>query len=619
MKRKEDYEKVLSWINRKGWKSQRVLAAGTGMALGTANKLLKEMTEAGFLLREQNAYCLTKKGREQLSSMRQGRDLEKLSLPGSGEIRTAVLLAAGENKNFPLPEGLLEVGGIRILDRILGILREKGIQKIYVIIGAKAEAYEKAYEKACREGELVFIRNEHYHWSGTMYSLSLARDYVKEDFLLVECNQIFEETAISQLLEPETNNAILVTVPSGSGDEAYVELEEDGSIFRISKDIRQLNHIDGEAVGLCRITGELYQRMLTYYEKNTNPMLNYEYVLESIGRIYGIQGLLVNDLVWTVIEDQERLDYANNYLYAKILKRETKAKEKQAAKLLVDILQIDRERIGKVRIGGGMTNSNYFVHIDEKDYILRVPGACTEAMVNRENEKYNTELGESLGIHPATPYFDSRSGIKITEYIPGAATMSARTARLEHSMKKTTALLRSLHESGRDMKGHFSVAEEFAKYKQMLRAAGIVCYKGFWDMEDFFDEMMRRLESLGLESKPCHNDLVPENFVFDREGKLYLIDWEYAGMNDPMWDLASHLLECSFVEDEEELFLHYYFGRKPSSREMEKIAIFKISQDLLWTAWTMLKEDKGDHFGSYGQDRLKRAVTLREEYVKIYG
>ena len=74
-----------------------------------------------------------------------------------------------------------------------------------------------------------------------------------------------------------------------------------------------------------------------------------------------------------------------------------------------------------------------------------------------------------------------------------------------------------------------------------------------------------------------------------------------------MWDIAAHILECEFNEDEEELFLSIYFNNEVKENHRARILIYKICQDFLWSIWTNIKESKGDDFGSYGQDRYNRA------------
>ena len=117
----------------------------------------------------------------------------------------------------------------------------------------------------------------------------------------------------------------------------------------------------------------------------------------------------------------------------------------------------------------------------------------------------------------------------------------------------------------------------------------------------------KRLADLGVDRKSCHIDLVPENFIESPQGRLYLIDWEYSSMNDPMWDLAALFLESEFTRQEEEAFLsHYESEQTPVSRE--KIAIYKILQDTIWSLWTVYKEEQGADFGDYGVNRYQRTV-----------
>ena len=122
-------------------------------------------------------------------------------------------------------------------------------------------------------------------------------------------------------------------------------------------------------------------------------------------------------------------------------------------------------------------------------------------------------------------------------------------------------------------------------------------------------KLKSKLEELNIELKPCHNDTVPENFIKSKKN-IYLIDWEYSGMNDPLWDLAAHIIECGFEVEEEERFLNYYFESKIDREILLRIEIHKICQDFLWSIWTVLKEAKGVSFGEYGIKRFKN-VELR--------
>lgn len=609
----EKYYRILYELNNAGFQNQRALSEAVGMSLGQVNTLLRQMEEEQYLRRERRRYFLTEKGEALLEAQARKKQVERLALSAPADrVRTAVVLAAGGNASFQEPVGLLKIGGIAVIEYIMKYLHQAGIERIFVVTGYKKEQFAEYF----RNRGVTLLENPRYKWTGTMESLAAARDEVKEDFLLVESNMIFEETAVNLLLEHPAGNCILMANPSGSHDEAYVELNADGTLFRISKDIRQMNRIDGEMIGISKISYPLFTKMLEYFSRNKNPMLNYEYVIENIGRVYRIQGVMADDLAWTVIEDTRLYRKAETLIYPRIKKRARLRRENNARGIFRECMEMKEEEILKCRIAGGMTNTNYRLDTVRGSFVLRIPGACTEVMIDRRGERENLMEASRLGVNPATVYFDAESGVKISAYIEGANTLNGKAARLEENIRKTSALLRTLHSSEIRLSGTFSAAREYEKYKELARGGAF--YKGFEEMDGWFYRLQERLEELGVEKKPCHNDLVAENFIEDKDGRMYLIDWEYAGYNDPLWDLAAHFLECEFLPVEEELFLQYYFGRQAKETEQEKLLIYKICQDLLWSVWTISKEMRGESFGSYGQDRFDRACAMRENYEKRY-
>ena len=155
---------------------------------------------------------------------------------------------------------------------------------------------------------------------------------------------------------------------------------------------------------------------------------------------------------------------------------------------------------------------------------------------------------------------------------------------------------------------------ELEKYEEILR-------KDEGQFFDDYDEVREKVMALEEELKRCervfvpsHNDLVSENLVKDTSsGRIYLIDWEYSGINDDMWDLAALSLENEFSEDDIELMFRLYFnGEEPDENSRRRLLIHQICQDTLWAVWTLIKEAEGDDFGTYGIDRYNRA----KEYLK---
>ena len=269
---------------------------------------------------------------------------------------------------------------------------------------------------------------------------------------------------------------------------------------------------------------------------------------------------------------------------------------------IASLLSADEE-IQSVEQLGGMTNQNYLVKTTLNQYIVKFFGKGTDKLIDRQNEKYNLELLKDLKLDVENYLFDIEAGIKVNQYIENAETLNFNTIKTK--FEKIAPILQTIHASGRELKGEFAPFEEIKKYESLIQ--GEISYPNYEAVRKAVFSLKEELEQIGIDKKSCHIDLVPENFIEGPDGHLYLIDWEYSSMNDPMWDLAALFLESEFTPEEETDFLAYYEGDKtPVSRE--KIRIYKILQDIIWGLWTIYKEENGADFGDYGITRYNRAV-----------
>ena len=269
----------------------------------------------------------------------------------------------------------------------------------------------------------------------------------------------------------------------------------------------------------------------------------------------------------------------------------------------ISSLLSQEEEVLSVEQLGGMTNQNYLVKTTNKQYIVKFFGKGTEKLINRQDEKYNLELLKDLDLDVKNYLFDIEAGIKVNEYIESAITLDSTSIKTKFD--KIAPILQTIHASGKELRGEFAPFEEIKKYESLIEAK--IPYVNYEAVREEVFSLEKRLADLGVDRKSCHIDLVPENFIESPQGRLYLIDWEYSSMNDPMWDLAALFLESEFTRQEEEAFLsHYESEQTPVSRE--KIAIYKILQDAIWSLWTVYKEEQGADFGDYGVSRYQRAV-----------
>ena len=261
---------------------------------------------------------------------------------------------------------------------------------------------------------------------------------------------------------------------------------------------------------------------------------------------------------------------------------------------------------------GGMSNFNYKVQYRDRLYVLRIPGNGADGMVERENEELNSMLAQTMGIHPTIEYFNRKTGVKLVDYIEKAETLNSISIQNKDNLKQIATIYRTLHNSRVRERNDFNIFHEIDKYNFLMEKSGAKMYENNTGGASRVIALEHRLNQMGVDLKPCHNDGVPENFIKDVNGKIYLIDWEYSGMNDPVAELAALFLESEFSKESQDIVLEQYFEGKIPADLPERLLIYQVLWDYLWAQWTVIKEAKGDDFGGYGRMRYERAMKNLE-------
>ena len=262
---------------------------------------------------------------------------------------------------------------------------------------------------------------------------------------------------------------------------------------------------------------------------------------------------------------------------------------------------------------GGMTNHTYCVALSSKRYVFRLPGEGTEKMINRSDEKTSTELACQIDIDAPLIMFDANTGIKIAEYIEDSETMSPETLRHPDNLKLAAEILKALHSCGTDTKVSFDVFGMSEEYEQIIRLHNVPLFDDYENVRKRVFNIRKKLQGRHP-LIPCHNDPLCENWIRTKE-RMYLIDWEYAGMNEGMWDVADVAIEAHMDEKTAELFLEMYLGHKADREEKLDFIANEIYLDFLWTLWgkTRVPFD-GDAMEMYAEERYQR---LKENMKKF--
>ncbi len=259
---------------------------------------------------------------------------------------------------------------------------------------------------------------------------------------------------------------------------------------------------------------------------------------------------------------------------------------------------------------GGMTNHSYHVLMDNGENLaVRLPGDGTEKLICRPDEKVSTELACSLDIDSDLLYF-GEDGTKVSKYIEDAVTMSPESMRKKENILQAAGILKALHTCGADTKVPFEVFDMAANYEKIVMGNKVPLYMDYPNIKSKVMEIKDSIDRLtGVKKVPCHNDPLCENWVMGKDG-LYLIDWEYAGMNDGMWDLADVSIEASYNEVQDRALLNAYFGRQETLDEKRRFLANKIYLDYLWTLWGLTRVFfDGEVMQSYADKRYVRLKT----------
>ena len=256
--------------------------------------------------------------------------------------------------------------------------------------------------------------------------------------------------------------------------------------------------------------------------------------------------------------------------------------EKYIVERSTEILNANDAKLVK-RLLGGMSNYTYVVESEGQKYTFRVPGKHAEVFVNRDDELECLNAIKPLGLNNETIYFDTISGDKMARYVEG--TILSDTDIISYNNVSVNAL-KKLHESSVLLRDY----DPFGR----LATYETLCKEQDFEHPHEYIDLKRRLlevkESLpAVKHVPCHCDYQPTNLVFDGE-KLFVLDWEYAGMNDPFYDIACY---GNAGLDKALSLLEAYVGHEPTIEELRRLYYHRAFQCLQWYNVAIYKDKVG--------------------------
>ncbi|HJS18952.1 MAG TPA: choline/ethanolamine kinase family protein [Anaerolineales bacterium] len=268
----------------------------------------------------------------------------------------------------------------------------------------------------------------------------------------------------------------------------------------------------------------------------------------------------------------------------------------------------ENKKISITSLSGGLTNSNFRVEVDGAPYFVRVPGAGTELLaVNRENEHYNSKAAHEAGVGPKVLYYLPDYCVMVLEFLAGK-TMSKDLLNQAGMPTRMAQSIKKLHAGPRFLTD-FNMFRLTEYYLQICDEREITIPDGYLERMPTVATIEQAMSVKPLGTVPCNNDLLAENYMDDGK-KLWLIDYEYSGNNDPTFELGNTCQEMQFDNTQIEEVCAAYFGEAIQDK-IARMKLNMIMSDVGWGLWAAIQAKISTiefDFSGWAVERWGRAV-----------
>lgn len=576
-KREKD---ILLILQKEGFINQRNLSEVCKSSLGAVNRALKNLIQNGYLNENIN---LTEKAYELFRQKR---------------TKNAIILAAGFGMrmvpiNTEIPKGLLNVYGEILIERIIRQLHEVGIYEIYIVVGFMKEKYEYLIDKYGIE----LIVNPEYSKKNNLYSLHLVQKHISNTYI-IPCDIWCKNNPFNS---HELYSWYMVSDTQGNGSSVRVNREQ------------ELVAIPDNALGNTMIG-------ISYLEREKAKI-----VCERINQLS--KEPLYNNAFWeeSLYQDNKMIVFAklissmdvaeiNTYEQLRELDGDSNHLNTEAMNVIGEVFCVNNTDVYNIDVlKKGMTNRSFLFSIGDQRYIMRIPGEGTDNLINRVQEAAVYTVISGRNICDDVAYINPQNGYKITKYLEGARVCDPLN---DDDVKKCMDKLRDFHRMQIKVDHEFDVFGQLEFYEQLWKGAASV-YRDYTETKKHVLELKKYIHAYAEPKVLCHIDAVPDNFLFftntDGKEEIRLIDWEYAGMQDPHIDIAMFSIYALYNKEQIDNLIDIYFEGKCDRKMRIKIYCYVAVCGLLWSNWCEYKRSLGVEFGEYSLRQYRYA----KDYYRI--
>ena len=532
------------------------------------------------------------------------------------KVDNAIILAAGGSdisakSVYSMPKGLFMKNGETLIERQIRQLREVGIEDITVVIAYKQEMYFFLQDKWGVNLEINPDLKKN-----NIYSLYIAEKHIGNTYIC-NCDNYFEENPFSMY---EYNSYHATVYKQNAHNELLVRKNNSGRILQIYSGCESGECIYGQAY----INKEVSRRLVHYLDNEIDDFrVSALFWEEFIGKHADNLDMYVREYSDKIVYEFDTIQEIQNIDGLFLGNVSGKINQK-----ICDVLMCNEDDIRDIVIlEKGLTNILFTFDVNGKRYIFRYPGDSSRFFIYRKNECVALRLAAKAHADDTYVYIDE-SGIKISMYRESCHDIHGVYYKDVELMKRIAKKIRAFHNEGYNLENWKQYEyNPIYECEKLFREASKM--KG--DLFKLFEKewtMIRKLQMYadmdGIKHTMCHNDINIDN-VLVTDTTLDIIDWEFAGYNDPAYDFGRVIAGLEYdVEDSRiQEILEAYFERPATKLEYIHWMAYSAIHNWYYVGWALYKESIGESSRDWMLFFFKQAKKLASwclpKYKKIYG
>lgn len=527
-------------------------------------------------------------------------------------MKNAIILAAGKSNSFApftyeKPKGLFCVKGKILIERQIEQLQEAGIKDIYIVVGYMKEKFFYLEQKY---GVKLLINNE-FGKKGNLYSLYVARKYLSNSFICCADHYFVQNPFIDKNVDNYSYRA--VSYQLGKFHEFGITCS------------------DADVITSMTVGGENSLAMVGHAYMNELFSKRFSALMEAEINDFGITAMFWEEFYAKHIK--ELTFYIKEFAKDQILEFDSIEDLRRFDSEF--LLNVDSEIISNIRkvlncnpneitdievINAGLTNVSFAFSYENKKYVYRHPGGTARNLIDRNSERFAQMMAKQVGIDESVIYIDS-SGWKISHFIQEAH--NCDFAMSDSQLAIAMDYLHRLHAVKTDHT--VKVFDNVAEGKKLMMLASDT--KGNLMRE--FSTIIEKVERLyamvksdakrqGFRLVLCHNDVYEPNCLCDDKEKIYLIDWEYAGLNYAANDIGCFLCRYDWSDEQIDRYLKVYVGHTLTTDEHRYYMAFIPISAFYWFCWGLYKGSVGDDDSFFFLTSYRNLIRFIDQALESY-